>query len=194
MNNSIQSKALHEKARMLRKCSKLEKLKRNFSENKLKKMLYIWWQFEKIWWKCAWWKRRCWTTDRFLHPELDKLLKTMPEGSRQVVEQVSVFVQMPKEIHTKISIHRYSYIFNISISNILVRILTGSKTFLASLSTRRVRASTGIRLRNCHKNRWAKIFCFFLALFSIVDSIDSIMVKCWKENIWIQYCNIYCLN
>ena len=37
MNNSIQSKALYEKARMLRKCSKLEKLKRNFSENKLKK-------------------------------------------------------------------------------------------------------------------------------------------------------------
>ena len=37
MNNSIQSNALHEKARMLRKCSKLEKLKRNFSEYKIKK-------------------------------------------------------------------------------------------------------------------------------------------------------------
>ena len=30
-----------------------------------------------------------WTTNKCVHPELDKLLRTMPEGSRQVVEQVS---------------------------------------------------------------------------------------------------------
>ena len=68
--------------------------------------------------------------------ELDKLLKTLPEGSRQIVEQVFRF----SPFSTNFTIY--------------FRILTVSRLCLGSSSTPLGRASTGIRSRSCLRSRW----------------------------------------